>query len=221
VIAAYMDSTNLKPDARERDIILLCEQAALYGMKAVCINPCHLALADKILQQSPVKICTVLGFPLGADLLATKVYAARQALDHGADEVDMVMNIGAVKDNNYEKIREEVENILFLKNEYDFLLKIIVETALLSRQELLDITRLLSQTDADFIKTSTGFSSRGVNMEDIKIIMENKSERLKLKASGGIKTLDFALELINSGANRIGSSSAVTLVEEYRKRGGQ
>lgn len=221
MIAVHMDSTNLKPDARKRDIILLCEQAVVYGMKAVCIHPCHLALADKILKQRPVKVCTVLGFPLGADLSATKVYAARQALAHGADELDMVINIGAVKDNNYEKIREEVENILFLKNEYDFLLKIIVETALLSRQELIDITQLLSQTDTDFIKTSTGFSSRGVNMEDIKIIMENKSERLKVKASGGIKTLDFALELINSGVNRIGSSSAVSLVEEYRKRGGQ
>ncbi|MEN6350018.1 MAG: deoxyribose-phosphate aldolase [Syntrophomonas sp.] len=218
MLAAYLDSTNLKAEAGKNDIRILCEQAVSYEMAAVCINPYRLSLARKILSGSAVKLCTVIGFPLGAD--STKIQAARGALENGAHELDMVMNIGAFKDKDYKEVETEIKQILRLKDEYQFVLKVIVETALLSLSELAAAAKLVSQSGADFIKTSTGFSSRGVSMEDIQIITAHKNSGLKIKASGGVRTLEMALQLINAGVDRIGSSNAVQLVEEYRQRGG-
>ncbi|HHV16768.1 MAG TPA: deoxyribose-phosphate aldolase [Gelria sp.] len=167
-----------------------------------------------------MKLCTVIGFPLGAEDTATKVFAARQALDQGASELDMVINIGAVKDKDFDMVKDEVNSLLELKQDYDFLLKVIVETALLDTDELVILSQLVSESGADFIKTSTGFSTRGVSLEDIKIIKAHKSEDLKIKASGGVRSLDYALQLIDAGVDRIGSSNAATLVREYRQRGG-
>jgi len=220
MFASYLDSTNLKPEATETDIRILCEEAVDYEMAAVCIHPCRLAFAKDLLADSRVNLCTVIGFPLGAELLSTKIYSAREALYNGAVELDMVINIGAVKDKAFRKIEEEIKNILLLKDDYQFTLKVIVETALLDKFELVYLTEIISTTGADFIKTSTGFSSRGVNMEDIEIIKAHKSDKLKIKASGGIKNLDFALQLIKAGVDRIGSSSAGCLVEEFMKKGG-
>ncbi len=220
MFASYLDSTNLKPEATETDIKILCEEAVDYEMAAVCIHPCRLAFAKDLLADSRVNLCTVIGFPLGAELLSTKIYSAREALYNGAVELDMVINIGAVKDKAFRKIEEEIKNILLLKDDYQFTLKVIVETALLDKFELVYLTEIISTTGADFIKTSTGFSSRGVNMEDIEIIKAHKSDKLKIKASGGIKNLDFALQLIKAGVDRIGSSSAGCLVEEFMKKGG-
>lgn len=220
MLASYMDSTNLKPEASKEDIINLCEQAVQYKMAAVCINPYRITAAKKILHDSGVNLCTVIGFPLGADGLSSKINTARLALEDGATELDMVLNIGAYKDRDYMTAEEEIKNILFLKNNYEFILKIIVETALLTEKELEIITGIISSTNADYIKTSTGFSSRGVNMRDIEIIKAHKSEKLKIKASGGVRDLDFALQLIDAGVNRIGSSSAAALIEKSRQRGG-
>lgn len=220
MIAAWMDSTNLKPEAKREDIKILCEEAVYYGMTAVCIHPCYLALGRDYLEGSGVKLCTVIGFPLGAEGSATKVFSARQALRQGASELDMVINIGAVKDRDYALIKQEIKSILELKQDYNFLLKVIVETALLDITELEILSQLVSDSGSDYIKTSTGFSSRGVSLEDIKIIKANKSESLKIKASGGVRSLDFVLQLIDAGTDRIGSSNAVALVQEYRERGG-
>jgi deoxyribose-phosphate aldolase len=220
MIAVWMDSTNLKPEAKREDIKILCKEAVYYGMTAVCIHPCRLALGKDYLAGSRVKLCTVIGFPLGAEDTATKVFAARQALDQGASELDMVINIGAVKDKDFDMVKDEVNSLLELKQDYDFLLKVIVETALLDTDELVILSQLVSESGADFIKTSTGFSTRGVSLEDIKIIKAHKSEDLKIKASGGVRSLDYALQLIDAGVDRIGSSNAATLVREYRQRGG-
>lgn len=220
MIAAWMDSTNLKPEAKREDIRILCKEAVYHGMTAVCIHPCRLALGKEYLDGSKVKLCTVIGFPLGAEDSATKVFSARQALQQGASELDMVINIGAVKDRDFALVKQEVESILELKQDYNFLLKVIVETALLNREELVTLSRLISESGADYIKTSTGFSTRGVNLEDIEIIKTHKSESIKIKASGGVRSLDFALQLIDAGVDRIGSSNATALVQEYRQRGG-
>jgi len=217
-IAYFLDSTNLKPEARELDIENLCMEAVRYNMAAVCIQPCRLAFARRLLIDSKVKLCTVIGFPLGADRTDSKIYAAAKALEDGADELDMVINIGAVKDEDYGKVNQEIEALLALKKQRDFTLKVIVETALLTRHELGTITEYISQTGADYIKTSTGFSSRGVSLEDIAAINDHKSEVLKIKASGGIKDLDFALELLQAGVSRLGTSNARLLIEEYRAR---
>lgn len=217
MLAALLDSTNLKPDARNEDIRNLCEKAAFYGMAAVCVNPFRALLASQILRGCEVKVCTVVGFPLGAARSGDKIYEARQALKDGARELDAVINIGAVKDGEYQIVIQEISELLRLKSEYNYLLKVIVETALLTDAELKELVKIISDSDTDYIKTSTGFAIRGVSLKDIMTITEIKRPDLKIKASGGIKTLDFALQLINLGVNRIGSSSAEQLVEAWRR----
>ncbi len=221
MLAAYLDSTNLKPDATRKDIYRLAEEAVKYGMAAVCVQPCRLDNARFVLTGSKVKLCTVVGFPLGAEPVQIKKYAAKQALKSGAEELDMMINVGAVKDGDYISPEKEIKGILELRADYDFILKVIVETALLDPGELAIITRVVGECGADYIKTSTGYSSRGASLEDIELIAANKSETLKIKASGGIRELDFALNLIAAGVDRIGSSVAGQLVEEYRSRGGR
>ncbi len=216
MLASYLDSTNLKPDCRREDIEILCTRAAELNMAAVCINPSRVSLASHILQSSKVGLGTVIGFPLGAATAQIKVQEAEQALRDGASELDVVINIGAVKDQDFEIAADEIKSLLRLRKEYDYLLKIIVETALLTVDELRQMTVLISDSGADYIKTSTGFASRGVSLDDIAIINSVKRSELKIKASGGVKTLDFALQLINAGVDRIGSSNAEELVAACR-----
>jgi deoxyribose-phosphate aldolase len=220
-IASFLDSTNLKPEAREVDIKALCREAVKYKMAAVCIHPCRLACARRALTDSRMKLCTVIGFPLGADHPASKVYAAAKALEDGADELDMVINIGALKDGDYDRVMQEIEAVSALKMQQQFTLKVIVETAYLTDMELATITEYISRSSADYIKTSTGFASRGVSLEDIAIINSHKSESLLIKASGGIRDLNFALALLQTGVSRLGTSSARQLIEDYRGRGRQ
>lgn len=220
-LASYLDSTNLKPQATQKDIAALCEEAARLQMAAVCIHPCRLPQAQAILPGTGVRLCTVIGFPLGAEGRNSKVFSAACALEDGAEELDMVINLGALKDGDYGKVEEEVKSILKLKNDYYFILKVIVETALLSHTELITLTRMLGDCGADFIKTSTGFSSRGTSLEDIQIINAHRPAGLKIKAAGGIRELDFALQLIAAGADRLGSSNAGRILEEYEVRGGR
>ncbi len=213
-IASYLDSTNLKSDSTSQDIEELCNEAKLFNMAAVCILPHRVQLAASLLEDSTVKVCTVIGFPLGADKSEVKLYAAKQALEDGAQELDLVINIGAIKDNNYNLVENELNLILQLKNEYDFILKTIVETALLTEEELIYLTKLVSRLKCDYIKTSTGFASRGVRIEDIKTINKCKSGDLQIKASGGIRTWEFALQLIDLGVKRIGTSNAIAILKE-------
>lgn len=220
-LASYLDSTNLKADASIINIKNLCLEAARLHMAAVCIHPYRLSLAHDCLQGSGVKLCTVIGFPLGADGIQSKLYLASHALADGADELDMVINLGALKDGDYDKVEEEIKALVNLKKEQDYLLKVIVETALLSQQELIMLTRMISACGADYIKTSTGFADRGASVEDVKTIAANKAPYLKIKAAGGIKDLDLALQLIEAGADRLGSSNAVGILEAFRLRGGR
>ena len=214
-LAPRIDSTNLRPDATALDIISLCEEARVSRFAAVCINPYRLSLAAPILQDTGVKIATVIAFPLGADTAKMKYLASRTALEGGAGELDMVMNIGAIKDKEYNVLQDEIESVLQLKQDYDFVLKIIVETALLDPVELAVVTQIISAEEADYIKTSTGFSSRGVSIEDISLINQHKSDKLKIKASGGIKDVAFALRLLSQGVHRIGTSNAGDILRAY------
>lgn len=216
MIADFLDSTNLKSTSSYEDIVILCNEAKLHNMAAVCILPHRVRLASDLLQGSGVRVCTVIGFPLGGELTATKFYATKQALLDGAEEIDVVINLGAVKDGNYTLIENELKIIARLKKEYDFILKVIVETALLNDIELITLTRLISDLECDYIKTSTGFSTRGVSINDINVINQHKSAALKIKASGGIKSYDFAKELLELGVNRIGTSNAVKIIEESK-----
>lgn len=220
MFASYFDSTNLKPDAAREDINNLCSEAVRLQMAAVCVNPYRLKTVVENLEGTKVNKCTVIGFPLGADTPENKALMARSALLLGADELDMVINLGAMKDGDYHIIEQEIKGLGQLKKDLNFLLKIIVETGLLSEKELAVITRMVSDSQADFIKTSTGFSARGASLADIKTIKHYKSEKLRIKASGGIRTLESALAFIAAGADRIGSSNAGAIIEEYRQREG-
>lgn len=219
--ASYFDSTNLKPEASENDIKKLCEGAAKYNIAAVCIHPYRLALSRELLKGSGVSLCTVIGFPLGAEYRSSKKYSAEKALDEGADELDMLINIGALKDHNYKCVEGEIKDLVSLKRKKNYILKVIVETALLNKDELILLTQMVGEIGADYIKTSTGFSTRGVSLDDIDTINMYKNEKLKIKAAGGIRELDFAFKLINAGVDRLGSSSAVKLINEWEHRKNQ
>lgn len=220
-IAAYMDNTNLKADASRQDMRTICSEAMELGMAAVCVNPWHVPAAVAMLSNSPVRVCTVISFPLGAEPARCKAAAARFVLEEGAGELDMVMNIGAFKEGSIATVEKEINLVLKLKKDFNFILKVIVETALLDKQELAVVTRLVGDSGADYIKTSTGFSSRGASLEDIAVIKANRNGHLKIKASGGIREMDQALQFIAAGVDRIGSSSAAAIVRCYHNRGGQ
>lgn len=217
-LASYLDSTNLKPDAQWADIERLCQEAVDNQMAAVCVHPYWVTRVHRLLIGTPVKLAAVIGFPLGSNLVSTKLFEARQAIKDGADELDMVINLSALKEGDYNLLEKEVRTLVSLKVDYSLVLKVIVETALLNSGQLASITRLLGEWGADYIKTSTGFAQRGASLEDIHIIKANRNSSLKIKASGGIRTLDFALQLIDAGADRIGTSSAITLVQEMEAR---
>lgn len=211
-INKYIDHTNLKATATEQDIKKLCEEALEYNFQAVCINPNFVPLAKELLKDSNIEIATVVGFPLGANTLETKVYETIDAIEKGATEIDMVVNIGAIKDKDYDYVKREIEEVRFSCDGKP--LKVIIETCYLEKEEIAQMTKICNETFINYIKTSTGFGTRGVSLEDIDIINENKNEILEIKASGGIKTKKQVLELIEKGVSRIGTSNAISIMNE-------
>ncbi|MDO5041575.1 MAG: deoxyribose-phosphate aldolase [Peptoniphilus sp.] len=208
-----IDHTLLKPDAKEEDIKKLCEEALKYDFKSVCVNPCWVALASELLDKSDVKVCTVIGFPLGASHSKVKEFEVKNALEKGAEEIDMVINIGFLKSKKYDLVENEIKNIVEVSEGRT--VKVILETCLLDREEIAKACEICTRAGAHFVKTSTGFSKEGAKAEDIKLMKENISEKMQIKASGGIRDLKKALEMINAGATRIGASSGVAIIEEY------
>lgn len=208
----YFDSTMLKAISTANDIKKLCNDAKKYKFKAVCINPCYVSLAKKLLKDTNVKVCTVIGFPLGANTTYIKVEEVKDAINNGADEVDMVINVGALKEKNYDYVINEIKELR--EASYDKILKVIIETCYLTEEEIIKMTEICNKTNVDFIKTSTGFGTRGASTNDIEIINKYKSNDLKIKASGGIRTKDDAQKYIELGVSRIGTSNAVKMMEE-------
>lgn len=208
----YFDSTMLKAISTANDIKKLCNDAKKYKFKAVCINPCYVSLAKELLKDTNVKVCTVIGFPLGANTTYIKVEEVKDAINNGADEVDMVINVGALKEKNYDYVINEIKELR--EASYDKILKVIIETCYLTEEEIIKMTEICNKTNVDFIKTSTGFGTRGASTNDIEIINKYKSNDLKIKASGGIRTKDDAQKYIELGVSRIGTSNAVKMMEE-------
>lgn len=204
----YIDYTLLKSHASQREIEKLCHEAVMWNVKAVCVNPCHLPLCKKILEGSETLLCTVIGFPLGASLPEIKLAEAERALALGADELDMVINIGALKDEKEDYVLREINQLANLCKMKAKVLKVIIESSILSHHEIERVCRIIMKTDADYIKTSTGFAEGGASLEDVRLIKEVTGGRKKIKASGGIRNREFALELIGAGASRIGASAA-------------
>ena len=210
-INKYIDHTNLKAFATEEDIKKLCEEAIKYKFASVCVNPYYVSLASTILKDTNIDVCSVVGFPLGMSKAITKEYEAIAAVEDGADEIDMVINIGALKDKKYDYVKEEIENI---RDAIDGkVLKVIIETCYLTEDEIIKVTEICNQTFVNFIKTSTGFGTRGASLEDIFIINKHKNEILEVKASGGIKTYEDASKFIESGVTRIGTSNGVSMMQ--------
>ena len=212
---SYIDYTNLKAIATTADIKKLCDEAIKYHFSTVCVNPCYVKIAKSYLENSTVNVCTVIGFPLGANTINTKEFEAIDAINNGADEIDMVINIGALKNKDYDYVQKEIENI---RDAIDGkTLKVIIETCYLTKEEIKKMTEICNETFVNFIKTSTGFGTRGASVEDIEIINENKNDLLEIKASGGIKTLEQVEKLIDLGVTRIGTSSGVEIIEDSHK----
>lgn len=203
--AEYIDYTNLKANATTDDIKKICDDAIKYHFASVCVNPCYVSLAKELLDGTPVNVCTVVGFPLGANTIRTKEMEALIAVEDGADEIDMVINIGAIKNGDYEYVRNEIEDIMTAVD--GKILKVIIETCYLTNEEIGKMTEICNDTFVNFIKTSTGYGTRGVNLEDIDIINNHKNDILEIKASGGIRSIDMVESLIQNGVTRIGVSN--------------
>lgn len=206
----YIDHTLLKATATENDIKKLCEEAIKYAFYTVCVNSCYVAFAKKALAQSPVKICAVVGFPLGAMSTAAKAFEAKQAILDGADEIDMVINIGLLKSENFDAVWKDIEGV---KNAIgDKVLKVILETCYLNKPEIIKASELALLSGADFVKTSTGFGPGGATFECVRLMKSVVKDQAKVKASGGIKDRVTALEYIALGAERIGTSSGIDIL---------
>lgn len=206
----YIDHTLLKPDATIDDIFVLCNEAKEYHFMSVCINPCFVPFAKAYLEGSDVKVCTVIGFPLGANLTRTKVDETVQAIANGADEVDMVINVGMLKAHQDEYVKEEIS--LIRQASLGHTLKVIIETCLLTDEEKVRACLLAKEAGADFVKTSTGFSKGGATIEDVKLMRKTVGPDMGVKASGGIRTHEDMLAMIEAGATRIGTSNGTKII---------
>jgi len=213
-LAAVIDHTLLKPDAMAEDITRVCEEAAEFGFAAVCVNPCWVTLAANLLAGSGARVCTVAGFPLGANTTRTKVYEAGIAGEQGAIEIDMVLNIGALRDGAHHFVHKDISDVAEVVRGNGGLLKVILETSLLNDQQKVRACRLAVDAGADFVKTSTGFSGGGATAADVRLMRQTVGDRAGVKASGGIRTLASAREMLAAGAIRIGSSAGVNIVKE-------
>lgn len=208
-----IEHTILKPDTMESDIKKLCEEAIAHGFFGVCVPPYFVKHASIILKDSSVKIVTVAGFPLGYNTTPAKVEEARKAMDEGAHEIDMVMNIAALKNNDLNFVQNDIQSVATLVQLKGCKLKVIIETALLSNDEKVKACEICAKVGVDFVKTSTGFASSGAKLKDIELMRKNLPANIKIKASGGIKTKEQAKDLVKAGADRLGTSSGPDLIE--------
>lgn len=212
---AFFDHTLLKVTSSEEDFVRLCNDAVQYQFYSVCIPPNFVSFANNLLKNTPIKTCSVVGFPSGLNTLATKLQETEQLLSLGADEIDMVANLSYIKSGQWQKFQEEATSVKKICKEQT--LKVIVESSLLSKEEILNCCNSLKDANVDFIKTSTGFNGDGAKIEDVKYMSEVlKKSNVKIKASGGIRDLNSALSFISAGCSRIGSSSGVQIINQLK-----
>ncbi len=206
----YFDHTILKPDATKAQVEKLCDEAIEHDFASVCVNECRTKLVAEKLKGTDVKVCTVIGFPLGAVSTAVKVFETKSAIEKGAEEIDMVINVGALKDGNYDYVYEDIRAVKEACGEVT--LKVIIETCLLTDDEKRKVCELAVKAKADFVKTSTGFSTGGATAEDVALMKEAVAGNAKVKASGGIRDYETAKKMIEAGADRLGTSAGVALL---------
>jgi deoxyribose-phosphate aldolase len=211
-LSSYIEHTILKPDTTSEQIKKICDEAIQYNFYAVCVPPYYVKDAISRLNKTKVKTVTVISFPFGYGLTPVKVEECRKAIDEGVDELDMVMNIAAFKDANYKEVQRDIQSVGDFSHLHNKIVKVIIETSLLNNDEIKKACDLSTKAGADFVKTSTGYNGSGVTVEHIKLLRGFLSKKVKIKASGGIKDKAFAIDLINNGADRIGTSSGVKIV---------
>lgn len=210
----YIDHTLLRNSATSDEIKVLCEEAKDFDFMSVCVNPANVELAYSILKDTDVRVCTVVGFPLGASTIETKRFETVDAISKGATEIDMVINIAKAKENDFTYITNEIKAVVEAAE--DVLVKVIIETSELTKHEIRKCSECVVEAGADYVKTSTGFSSGGATIEDVKIMKETVGENALVKASGGIRDLDTAQAMIEAGASRLGVSAGVNIMKEFR-----
>ncbi|MFS0891631.1 deoxyribose-phosphate aldolase [Peribacillus frigoritolerans] len=205
-----IDHTLLKPEIKKEDIIKLCEEAKEFGFASICVNPTWVAKSAEILQDTDIKVCTVIGFPLGANTPETKAFETKNALENGATEIDMVINIGALKDKNDELVEHDIRSVVEAVNKKT-IVKVIIESCLLTDEEKVRACEISVKAGADYVKTSTGFSLHGATVEDVALMRKSVGPNIGVKASGGVRTLQDIEAMVEAGATRIGSSSGVQI----------
>lgn len=209
--AKFIDHTLLKPESTRQQIDQIIDEAKEYNFKSICVNPTHVKYAAERLNDSGVLVCTVIGFPLGATTTATKIFETEDAIKNGASEIDMVINIGALKDGRFEEVQKDIEGVVGAANEKT--VKVIIETVLLSDEEKVKASELAKAAGADFVKTSTGFAGGGATPEDVKLMKDTVGDELEVKASGGVRSLEDFNKMIDAGATRIGASAGVQIIQ--------
>ena len=213
-IAAYIDHTILKPVTTLSEVEQVCNDALEYGFVAVCVPPLFVKKAKQVLQNSPVKVATVIGFPFGYSAIEAKVAEIVLAIIDGADELDVVINISAIKNNDWQFLANEISTILPIIKKQEKVIKLILETGILTDEEIIKCCDLYGVAGVDFLKTSTGYAEKGATIEAVALMRRHLGEQVRIKASGGIKTYTFAKQLIEAGADRLGCSSSVQIVKE-------
>ncbi len=207
-----IDHTLLKADATEEEIVKLCKEAKEYNFMSVCVNPCFIEVAKRELEGSDVKVCVVTGFPLGASRPEVKAFESKDAVEHGADEIDVVINIGALKDHKDEYVLNELKMV---RNAIPHnVLKVIIECCLLNEEEIIRASKLVKESGAEFVKTSTGFSKWGAKLEDVALMRKTVGAEMGVKAAGGVKTYEDMIKFVEAGATRIGTSNGVALMKK-------
>jgi deoxyribose-phosphate aldolase len=215
-LSDYIDHTVLKPETSTEQIVDLCREAREYAFKSVCVNPCHAALVKKELAGSPVLTCVVIGFPLGATATVVKAFEARTAIEDGADEIDMVINIGALKDRNLEFVEADIKAVVEAA-QGKVLVKVIIECCLLTEAEKIASCECIMRAGANYVKTSTGFSTSGATVADVALLRKMVGDKAGVKASGGVRDYQTARAMIEAGASRIGTSAGVEIMKQAQK----
>lgn len=212
----YIDHTLLKPEATKEQITKLCQEARQYDFASVCVNTCYVPLAKQLLAGSDVKVCCVVGFPLGAMDTVSKAFEAKTAVENGAQEVDMVINIGALKDKDYDYVTKDIAAVVEASK--PAIVKVIIEACLLTDEEKVEACKCSMNAKAKFVKTSTGFSTHGATPEDVALMKKTVGNICKVKAAGGVRSYDDAIKMIEAGADRLGCSAGIKVMEEAKAR---
>lgn len=212
----YIDHTLLKPEATNEQITKLCQEARQYDFASVCVNTCYVPLAKELLAGSDVKVCCVVGFPLGAMDTVSKAFEAKTAVENGAQEVDMVINIGALKDKDYDYVTKDIATVVEASK--PAIVKVIIEACLLTDEEKVEACKCSMNAKAEFVKTSTGFSTHGATPEDVALMKKTVGNVCKVKAAGGVRSYDDAMKMIEAGADRLGCSAGIKVMEEAKAR---